>query len=126
MKVTVEVSLGELVDKLTILEIKSEKIKDSKKLEHIQNERAALSKSLDNLGLSSMGSFKEKLKGINLKLWGIEDDIRECERAKDFGQDFVSLARAVYITNDQRFDVKNEINQKFGSELNEVKSYEEY
>lgn len=126
MKVTVEVSLGELVDKLTILEIKSEKILDKQKIENVDHERKYLTHCLEKLNLENIDLFFKRLKEINLKLWDIEDDIRECERRNDFTQEFITLARSVYKVNDQRFLVKSEINQKFGSELNEVKSYKEY
>lgn len=126
MMVQVKVSLGELVDKLSILEIKKEKITDKLKLEHVERERQALNETLSLLKLEGIETFQNELKQVNLKLWEIEDKIREKERDKDFGEGFVELARSVYITNDQRFDVKARCNQHFGSELHEVKSYEKY
>lgn len=126
MMVQVKVSLGELVDKLSILEIKKEKITDQEKLAHVENEHHALTETLEDLGLDGIETFQRELKEVNLKLWDIEDQIREKERDKDFGQGFIDLARAVYITNDKRFEVKARCNQHFGSELHEVKSYEKY
>jgi peptidoglycan hydrolase CwlO-like protein len=125
-EITCQISLGELVDKITILEIKSEKITDSAKLEHISKELNTLNKSLDELNLSGLTELKAGLKEVNGKLWVIEDDIREKERNSVFDDEFIQLARSVYVTNDERFRLKNTINTKFGSHINEVKSYKEY
>jgi hypothetical protein len=124
--VQVKVSLGELVDKLSILEIKKVKIQDEEKQQLIEKERLALLETLNNLALEGISTFLEQLRHINLELWEIEDKIREKERAKEFDAEFVELARSVYITNDKRFEVKSSCNGHFGSELREVKSYEKY
>ena len=125
----VEVSNGELLDKLTILELKLTNIVDVQKLSNIQKEH----NELNPLAGQLFGSYGEELNNlykqlaeINSELWTIEDDIRECERNKDFGSDFVSLARAVYFTNDKRSDVKKAINLLTDSGFVEEKSYEEY
>ncbi len=126
MMVQVKVSLGELVDKLSILEIKKEKIKDSEKLIHVERERHTLQETLDSLKLKGIENFQKELKEVNSQLWDIEDRIREKERDKEFDQGFIDLARSVYITNDKRFKVKARCNAHYGSELQEVKSYEKY
>lgn len=125
MRVEVPVSLGELLDKLSILVIKSEMIKDSAKLADIALEEKLLREKSESLSLDTKELFDELLQ-VNKKLWKIEDDIREKERKDEFDGEFIELARSVYVTNDQRFDIKNRINFKFGSEIKEVKSYEEY
>jgi hypothetical protein len=119
-----EISAGELIDKISILEIKSEKIKDESKLEHINMEKDILSKEAQKLHLHQ--NWLDKIKEVNLKLWKIEDDIREKERKKEFDQAFIELARAVYFTNDERFNVKNQINLFYSSNIVEQKSYEKY
>jgi hypothetical protein len=119
-----EISAGELIDKISILQIKSEKIKDETKLDHIMREKFTLLKEAQKLYLHQ--KWLDKIKEINLKLWKIEDDIREKERKKEFDQQFIELARAVYLTNDQRFNVKNEINSWYSSNIVEQKSYEKY
>ncbi len=125
----VEVSNGELLDKLSILELKMKNIKDNKKLINIKNEHGGLSplcnNLFDNYG-NELRSLYVKLSEINAELWKIEDDIRECERNKDFGDEFVRLARAVYFTNDKRSDVKKSINLLTESGFVEEKSYEDY
>jgi hypothetical protein len=125
----VEVSNGELLDKLSILELKLKNIKDNKKLINIKNEHVGLSplcnNLFDNYG-NELRSLYFKLSEINAELWKIEDDIRECERNKDFGDEFVRLARAVYFTNDKRSDVKKSINLLTESGFVEEKSYEDY
>ena len=125
----VEVSNGELLDKLSILELKLKNIKDNKKLINIKNEYGGLSplcnNLFDNYG-NELRSLYVKLSEINAELWKIEDDIRECERNKDFGDEFVRLARAVYFTNDKRSDVKKSINLLTESGFVEEKSYEDY
>ena len=127
-KILVEISVGELLDKISILEIKKEKIKDSEKLKFINDEYEVLKNELEkNIKIDEkLTKLFVALKNINSKLWDIEDDIRECERKKLFDQTFIDLARSVYFTNDERAKVKNDINKTFGSELVEVKSYEEY
>ena len=125
----VEVSNGELLDKLTILELKLTNIADVQKLSNIQKEHDELSPLADQLFDSygeELKNLYKKLTDINSELWTIEDDIRECERNKDFGSDFVSLARAVYFTNDKRSDVKKAINLLTDSGFVEEKSYEDY
>lgn len=125
----VEVSNGELLDKLSILELKLSNIKDDKKLINIKNEYSGLNPLCDNLFTHYGGALKElysNLSKINEELWKIEDDIRECERNKDFGDEFIALARAVYFTNDKRSDVKKSINLLTESGFVEEKSYEDY
>ena len=125
----VEVSNGELLDKLTILELKLTNIADVQKLSNIQKEHDELSPLADQLFDSygeELKNLYKKLTEINSELWTIEDDIRECERNKDFGSDFVSLAREVYFTNDKRSDVKKAINLLTDSGFVEEKSYEDY
>ena len=128
MNVNVEISIGEFFDKLTILEIKRERISDGAKLTNINNELDALNALLDTLPISRDDVMEEaaELKSINEKLWVIEDDIREKERAKAFDEEFIELARSVYFTNDKRSDVKRAINVKLGSDFVEEKSYEDY
>ena len=125
----VEVSNGELLDKLTILELKLSNISDLKKLTNIQKEHDELNplagKLFDSYG-EELKNLYRQLSEINSELWTIEDDIRECERNKDFGSDFVSLARAVYFTNDKRSEIKKSINLLTGSGFVEEKSYEDY
>jgi hypothetical protein len=123
----VEISNGELLDKFSILEIKMGNISDPSKLINIQNEYRELTNDCTNLlRNSSINSLYSELKSINQKLWVVEDDIRECERKKDFGDEFISLAREVYFTNDERARVKKEINLASGSSLVEEKSYQDY
>ena len=118
-------SLGELIDKITILEIKSERIGEPGKLANIRRELALLRQLQTDAGLTSarMDAFAADLKRVNEALWVIEDDIRECETAADFGARFVALARSVYQNNDRRAAIKREINLAFGSEIVEEKSY---
>jgi hypothetical protein len=124
MNLYCEISAGELIDKISILEIKSEKIKDQIKLEHINKEKYILLKESEKLNLYQ--KWLEKIKEVNLKLWKIEDSIREKERKKEFDQEFIELARSVYFINDQRFNIKNEINSFYRSNIIEQKSYEKY
>ena len=128
MKVSVPISLGELLDKISILEIKNKKILNESKILNIKKELNGLKKVLDELNINSSesNSLYNKLYKINLTLWEIEDSIRVLEKNEDFGEKFIELARAVYITNDQRFEVKNDINKLFNSEYVEEKSYEDY
>ena len=127
MLINTPISLGELVDKISILIIKEKNITDETKLDHVKKELDFLQKTLMNyVQQEEINNYLENLININSQLWNIEDDIRECERKKLFDQTFIDLARSVYFTNDERAKVKNDINKTFGSELVEVKSYEEY
>ena len=127
MLINTPISLGELVDKISILIIKQKNINDETKLDNVKKELDFLQKTLMNyVQQEEINNYLENLININSKLWNIEDDIRECERKKLFDQSFIDLARSVYFTNDERAKVKNDINKTFGSELIEVKSYEEY
>ena len=127
MIISTPVSLGELVDKLSILHIKNINIKDNEKLKLIREEFDLLNKTLnDHIKRDDIQKYLDSLIEINSKLWVIEDDIRDCERNKNFDQKFIELARSVYFTNDKRSEVKLDINKKFGSTIIEVKSYEEY
>lgn len=126
MNIECEISLGELVDKLSILKIKLEKITDAEKLKHVRKEEKALQEKLNSLALENIDHHLKQMIEVNLKLWKIEDDIRDLEREKKFNQDFIDLARAVYITNDERFKRKNTINTTYKSGLVEVKSYKDY
>ena len=127
MLINTPISLGELVDKISILMIKKKNISDSIKLQHVNKELDFLQKTLKkNISEDKINEFLLTLVNINSKLWDIEDDIRECEGKRLFDQTFIDLARSVYFTNDERAKVKNDINKTFGSELVEVKSYEEY
>ena len=127
MLVNTPISIGELIDKISILIIKKKNIIDVNKLRHIEKElsllESTLSKSVDD---KKVKEFRDSLIEINSTLWKIEDDIRTCEKDKVFNQKFIDLARAVYQTNDKRSEIKLEINEFFGSTLVEVKSYEKY
>ena len=125
MDLLVNVSVGELLDKISILEIKSERINDAKKLENVMKELDILSK-IATENLAGCKDWIKKIKEINEKLWVIEDDIRQKERDKAFDNEFIELARAVYYTNDLRFKIKDEINSFYGSNIKEQKSYENY
>ncbi len=128
MNVNVEISIGEFFDKITILEIKKERINNANKLVNINKELDGLNNLLTRLTFSRDDVAQEvvELRKINEKLWEIEDDIREKESQKAFDERFVELARAVYITNDKRSEIKRGINLKLGSDFVEEKSYEEY
>ena len=127
MIISTPVSLWELVDKISILHIKNLNIKDSEKLKLVKEELLLLNKtSDDHVNRNDIQLHLDSLIAINSKLWVIEDDIRDCERNKIFDQKFIDLARSVYFTNDKRSAVKLEINNKFGSKIIEVKSYEQY
>lgn len=130
MLIQAPISLGELIDKITILEIKTANIADSAKLANVKHELDVLNRTVDQLldqaGKEKLEPLKAALKNINQQLWVIEDDIRDCERAKDFTEKFIELARAVYFTNDKRAAIKKDINLAFGSELVEEKSYQNY
>ena len=127
MIINTPVSLGELVDKISILHIKNINIKDDEKLKLIREELELLNQTLNkHIKNNDIQNYLDSLIEINSKLWVIEDDIRDCERNKIFDQKFIDLARSVYFTNDKRSAVKLEINKKFGSKIIEVKSYEQY
>jgi len=126
--IKVEIAPGELIDKITILDIKSERIDDPEKLKNVRHELGILKKTQEESMPSSpkLGELTAGLKGVNEQLWEIEDDIRLCEGAKDFGKKFIELARAVYITNDERARLKRQINELLGSAIVEEKSYKPY
>ena len=126
--ITAEISPGELIDKITILEIKMDRITDDKKLKNIKTEWDTLNQSRENKILISakLDELTAELKTINETLWVIEDDIRECEHRKEFGESFITLARSVYLNNDHRAQVKRKINKLLGSRLIEEKSYSDY
>lgn len=125
--VNAPISVGELMDKISILKIKKKNITDEKKLVFINEELQLLSSTLNAVVQDNkINEFLDKLIEVNSKLWKIEDDIRLCERNKKFNQHFIDLAREVYITNDKRADIKLAINNHFGSTLVEVKSYIKY
>ena len=128
MLLSIPVSVGEIMDKITILEIKAERIMDAEKLANVTAELDTLRPLVthDALNTASIKALVAELKDINEALWDIEDDIREREYAKDFGEAFIALARAVYVTNDKRAEVKKQINLATGSTLIEEKSYEDY
>ena len=127
-KIYSEISAGELFDKISILEIKKNKIKDKTKRNIVLKELSSLQETVNkNIEKSkSLTKLYKKLKTINLKLWKIEDDIRDCERKRNFKNKFIKLARAVYFTNDDRSRVKNKINRLTKSNISEVKSYKKY
>ena len=127
-KILIEVSIGELLDKISILEIKNEKIKDPKKLEYISYEYSILKKQLDdNVNIDdNLNKLFKSLKEINSKLWDIEDDKRQCEKDKDFGDKFIRLSRDVHFLNDDRAKIKLDINSYTGSKIKEVKEYISY
>lgn len=125
-KVSCPVSVGELVDKISILEIKRRRIDDEGKLAHVRLELDSLRAALDSLRLEGVDAFLERLTAINGELWDIEDAIRRKERERSFDQGFIDLARRVYLTNDRRFDVKDAVNRRYGSAVRETKSYESY
>ena len=124
-KILAEISAGELVDKITILEIKKNKISDENKLKEINKELNSLNNTMDKFILekSKILTFKDQLKEINLKLWDIEDGKRKAEKNNDFGKIFIELARNVYRFNDERAKIKLKINEILGSNIKEVKSH---
>ncbi|MGP4844781.1 DUF6165 family protein [Marinobacter sp. 1Y8] len=126
--IKVPVSFGEVLDKITILEIKSERIQDAAKVKNVRLELEELSSVWDGAvsDPSSIASLREQLKAVNEQLWVIEDDIRDQEAAQDFGPRFIELARAVYVTNDKRAALKKDINLALGSRFVEEKSYQDY
>lgn len=121
----IEVSHGEIVDKLTIIEIKLKNIKDESKLSNLRMEYDVLDQAVQSI-ISKDHQLYQELLRINMKLWDIEDRIRELEKSKDFGAEFIEVARAVYFTNDLRSEVKRKINLMTNSSLIEEKSYEDY
>ena len=127
-KIIVEVSIGELLDKISILEIKKQKIKDPEKLRFISNEHLILKDQLNKNVKSDekLEKLFKELKDINAKLWKIEDDKRECEKNKDFGDRFIKLSRDVHFYNDDRAKIKLEINNHTGSTIKEIKEYTSY
>ena len=127
-KILVEVSVGELLDKISILEIKKDKIKDPEKLEYIRDELSLLREEFKNNIKSDkkIGELYQSLKIINLRLWTIEDDKRKCEKEKDFTENFIKLSRDVHILNDDRAKIKLEINNHTGSKIKEIKEYTSY
>ena len=127
-KILVEVSVGELLDKISILEIKQEKIKDPEKLKFINDEHSILKDQLDNNIKSDekLNSLFKSLKDINAKLWVIEDDKRLCEKNSDFTENFIKLSRDVHFLNDDRAKIKLEINIHTGSKIKEIKEYTTY
>jgi hypothetical protein len=122
----VEVSNGEIVDKIAILKIKSERITDVDKLKNIYTELNELLPLLVDIGINMDSELFIELYNVNSELWVVEDDLRELERNRDFGDEFIRLARSVYYTNDRRFGVKKRINLETSSKFVEEKSYKEY
>ena len=127
-KILVEVSVGELLDKISILEIKQEKIKDPEKLKFINDEHSILKDQLDNNVKSDekLNTLFQSLKNINAKLWVIEDDKRLCEKNSDFTENFIKLSRDVHFLNDDRAKIKLEMNNHTGSKIKEIKAYQSY
>ena len=127
-KILAEISAGELLDKISILEIKLEKIKDKNSQEEIKKEYKIL-KEIQNSSIKLEGKIKklfDSIKEVNLKLWDAEDKLRICEKNKDFGKSFIELAREIYFNNDKRSKIKSEINKILGSNIKEVKQYVKY
>ena len=127
-KILSEISAGELLDKISILEIKLDKIKDEISRKEIVKEYNAL-KEVKNFNINLTTEIErlfKNIKEVNLTLWNIEDQIRICEKNKNFGQEFIDLARNVYLNNDKRAKIKSEINKKLGSNIKEIKQYVEY
>ena len=127
-KILVEVSVGELLDKISILEIKKDKIKDPEKLEYILDELSILKEEFKNNIKSDkkLDELYQSLKIINARLWIIEDDKRKCEKEKDFTENFIKLSRDVHILNDDRAKIKLKINEHTGSKIKEIKEYTSY
>lgn len=128
MPILVPVSIGELLDKIVILDIKAARIGDPAKLENVRRERQALGEAAAGLDVTAepCAALMSELRTVNEALWQVEDDLRDCERNGDFGPRFVELARAVYHTNDRRAAIKRALNEAFGSDLVEEKSYRSY
>ena len=127
-KILVQVSVGELLDKISILEIKKNRIKDSNKLKFINEEYEVLTKELEkNIKIDQeLTKFFTALKNVNSKLWIIEDDKRKCEKDSDFGENFIRLSRDVHFLNDTRAKIKLDINNHTGSKIKEIKEYTNY
>jgi len=127
-KILVEVSVGELIDKISILEIKKEKIKNPEKLKFINNEFNILKEQFDQNVTSDekLNTLFQSLKGINSKLWVIEDEKRKCEKNSDFSEKFIKLSRDIHFLNDNRAKIKLEINNHTGSKIKEIKEYTSY
>lgn len=128
MEIKVPISIGELVDKITILEIKKEKISDNLKFSNIQSELIKLNLIYNSIKEKNknIDFYYKSLKKINAELWDIEENIRDCERRKDFGNEFIELSRKIYFKNDLRYEIKNKINKELGSQILEEKSYKKY
>ena len=126
MLIQVPVSVGELLDKITILKIKEQKIASGPRILNVKAELARLLKVCEDSGIAPSGADFEELLKVNAELWDVEDRIRERELAQDFGPEFIALARAVYRMNDRRFEVKRKLNELWQSEIVEVKSYSQY
>ena len=127
-KILSEISAGELLDKISILEIKIKKVQDKESLKEINKEYTIL-KKVQNSNIKVTDNIKnlfEELKKINLNLWNIEDQVRSCEKNKDFGNKFVELARSVYVSNDKRSNIKFKINKLLDSNIKEIKKYTDY
>ena len=127
-KILTEISAGELLDKISILEIKLDKIKDKESLIEINKEYASLGETKNsNISITKdLENLTKQLKETNMKLWSIEDEKRMCEKNKDFGKKFIELARSVYLNNDKRAKIKSEINKLLGSNIKEIKKYINY
>ena len=127
-KIIAEISVGELLDKISILEIKLEKIKDQDKLKFISDEHSILKDQLNKNVKSDdeLDKLFQSLKSINSKLWVIEDDKRQCEKDKDFGEKFIKLSRDIHFLNDERAQIKLSINEHTGSKIKEIKEYTSY
>ena len=127
-EILLEISAGELLDKISILEIKLEKIEDKNNREEIKKEYKIL-KEVQNSSIKFDDKIKElfnSIKVVNIRLWNVEDELRVCEKNKDFGKNFINLAREVYFNNDKRSKIKSEINKRLGSNIREVKQYVNY
>jgi len=125
-KILAEISAGELIDKITILEIKKEKILDKEKISHVQKELSSLSDTMERCiqNQSEISKFKDELKEVNSKLWDVENGKRAAEKKQEFGEEFINLSRVVYKLNDKRASIKLAINNFLGSNIKEVKSHE--
>tara|TARA_Y200000002_G_C22401147_1_gene545695 strand:- start:116 stop:496 length:381 start_codon:yes stop_codon:yes gene_type:complete len=126
MEIQIPISVGELIDKITILEIKIEKVNNQIKKINIKKELTELTKIFNDLKNTELDPLYRQLKIINKKLWDIEDEIRVHEKNNNFNDEFIELARSVYVTNDERFEIKSKINNLYDSDIVEEKLYEEY
>tara|TARA_B100000886_G_scaffold291029_1_gene216455 strand:+ start:553 stop:933 length:381 start_codon:yes stop_codon:yes gene_type:complete len=126
MEIQIPISVGELIDKITILEIKIEKVNNQIKKINIKKELTELTKIFNDLKNTELDPMYRQLKIINKKLWDIEDEIRVHEKNNNFNDEFIELARSVYVTNDERFEIKSKINNLYDSDIVEEKLYEEY